>query len=618
MTALALARPWTRARAIGWERPAFALLLVATGALYLVDLSVSGWANAFYSAAVQAGASDWTAFFYGSSDAANSITVDKPPASLWLMALSVRLLGLTPFAILLPEVLLGVASVAVLYLTVRRRFPARTALLAGAALALTPVAALMFRYNNPDALLVLLITLAGYFTLRGIEDGRIRWVLWAGAMVGLGFLTKQLQAFLVLPVLAGVYLYASPRTLRVRFGHLFAALGSLVVAAGWWVAVVELVPAGQRPYIGGSQVNDFLELTFGYNGLGRLTGQETGSVTSAAQGQHWGYTGIDRLFSGDFGAQATWLMFAALAALAVGLWMMRRLPRTSAARATLLLLGGTLVVTALAFSFMAGIFHAYYMVAFAPALAGTFAIGAGMLWSRRRARWARIVMALVVAGTAAWAWELLFRSPTWLPWLKWVVVGLGAAAAVLLVVRAGRAAASLALAAVLLGPAAFSLATLTVPHTGSIPLAGPGTSAGTALPLASPASVLQKPGATGGGLLDSARISPALAARLSVGGDRYTWLAAAMGSNQAAGYQLATGLPVMPIGGFNGSDPSPTLTQFQQDVAAGRIHWYIGGRLGHANGGSNSSSLISGWVVGHYTEVTIDGVRFYDLTKPLA
>lgn len=612
-----------RSARASWERPAFLGLLALTAVLYLVNLSASGWANSFYSAAVQAGSVNWEAFFYGSSDAANSITVDKPPASLWLMALSVRLLGLTPFAILLPEALMGVATVAVLYVIVRRRFPAGTALLAGLTLAVTPVAALMFRFNNPDALLVLLLTLSVFFTLRGVESGRLRWVLWAGVMVGLGFLTKQLQAFLILPVLAGVYFYASPRSLRVRFAHLFGALGAVVVSAGWWVAIVELVPAGARPYIGGSQVNDFLELTFGYNGLGRLTGEETGSVTSPTTGSHWGYTGLDRLFSGDFGAQATWLMFAALVTLAVTLWMMRRLPRTSVARATTLLLGGTFVATALAFSFMAGIFHSYYMVALAPALAGTFAIGAGMLWSRRRKLWSRILMAVLVAGTAAWGFELLLRSGWWLPWLRWVVVGLGVVGAVLLLVRWGRArpriAASVSLAAVLLGPLAFTIVTLTEPHTGSVVTAGPASSTSSGLPVhaGSPLAPFAAKG-NGGSLLDAAHVEPALAATLAVNGSRYTWLAAAMGSQQAAGYQLATGLPVMPIGGFNGSDPSPTLKQFQQYVADGRIHWFVVGALGRSNGGSNSSALISGWVVGNFQQKTIDGVRFYDLTAPLA
>ena len=205
-----------RADAAAWERPSLIALLLGTLVLYVWNLDANGWANSFYAAAVQAGSEDWTAFFYGSSDAANSITVDKPPASLWVMALSVRLFGLSTWSILLPEVIMGVVTVALVYVTVRRHFSAQTALIAGAALALTPVAALMFRFNNPDALLVLLLTLATMFTLRGVETGAVRWVLWAGAMIGLGFLTKQLQAFLLLPVLAGVYLWAAPVTFRKR------------------------------------------------------------------------------------------------------------------------------------------------------------------------------------------------------------------------------------------------------------------------------------------------------------------------------------------------------------------------------------------------------------------
>lgn len=626
----------TRTDAPRWERPALLGLIVVAAAIFLVDLTVDGWANPFYSAAAQAGSSNLEAFFFGSSDAANSITVDKPPASLWLMALSVRLLGLSPFAILLPEALMGIATTVVVYAIVRRRFPAQTALLAGLTFALTPVAALMFRYNNPDALLVLLLTLATWFVLRGVESGRIRWVVWAGVMVGFAFLTKQLQAFLVLPVFAAVYLYAAPVRLRTRFGHLFAALGAVIVSAGWWVAAVELVPATMRPYIGGSQTNDFLELTFGYNGFGRLTGHEVGSVTHGGV-MHWGYTGIDRLFSGDIGAQITWLMFAALAMLGLCLWWMRRLPRTSPTRATLLLAGGTLVVTALAFSFMAGIFHAYYTVALAPALAVTFAIGVGMLWHRRNNAWVRVVMAITLVGSAAWAFELLLRSGSWAPWLRWAVLGVAAAAAVVLLVRrSGRGvravAASLGLASLLAGPAAFTAVTMVTAHSGAIITAGPGgamvghpvtlpgaaAQASLTATAASLTGPLHPTAAAAGNLLDAAHISPSLAATLSKGADQYRWLAATTGSNVAAGFQLATGRPVMPIGGFNGSDPSPTLDQFERYVSAGEIHWYVVSPVSHANGGSQSSAQIAQWIVANYTPITMGGIRFYDLTHPLA
>jgi 4-amino-4-deoxy-L-arabinose transferase-like glycosyltransferase len=649
-----------------WERPALLGLLAVAAILYLWNLSESGWANSFYSAAVQAGASNWEAFFYGSSDAANSITVDKPPASLWLMALSVRAFGLSSFSILLPEALMGVATVGVVYATVRRAFSARTALLAGGVLALTPVAALMFRFNNPDALLVLLLTLATYFTVRGIESGKIRWVLWAGAMIGFGFLTKQLQAFVVLPALAGVYLVAAPGTVWRRVWHSLLALGAVVVSAGWWVAVVELVPASMRPYIGGSQNNSFLELTFGYNGFGRLTGSETGSVTGGGGGGNttggqWGATGILRLFSEEIGGQITWLLPAALVLLLVALIVMRG-PRGDLKRATLLLFGGSLVITALVFSFAEGIFHAYYTVALAPALAAVVAMGASVLWSYRAEGWAKIVAAVVVLGTVTWAFILLSEASAWLPWLRWVVLVLGVGAAVLLLLPprgkrmlVGTIAA--ALTASLLAPAAYTIETVATAHSGSIVTAGPtvassmgggggfgggapggnfGGAAGARGGFAGGrAGTGTQPGAAGGGttggfaargnfgaggqggagsLLNSATVGGALSKLLTANASKYTWVAAAVGSNSAAGYQLATQEAVMPIGGFNGSDPSPTLAEFKADVAAGKIHYFIGGSVGASNGGSNSSSTIASWVKANFTVKTVDGVTLYDLT----
>ena len=262
-----------------WERPALLTLLVVTGALYLWDLSASGWANSFYSAAVQAGSESWKAFLFGASDAAASITVDKPPASLWVMGIVVRIFGLSSWSILVPQALMGVATVGVLYASVRRYFSAQAGLVAGAVLALTPVAALMFRYNNPDALLVLLLTLAVYVTLRAVEDGRTRWMVLAGVLVGLGFLTKQLQAVLVVPGIAAVYLMAAPVSVGRRIRDGLLAVGAMVVSAGWWVAIVELTPAADRPYVGGSTTNSFLDLTLGYNGLGRIFGRTESTAT---------------------------------------------------------------------------------------------------------------------------------------------------------------------------------------------------------------------------------------------------------------------------------------------------------------------------------------------------
>src|SRR5450432_3583542 len=238
-----------------WARPAILALLGLTAVLYLAGLSANGWANDFYSAAVQAGSTSWKAFFFGSFDASSFITVDKTPASLWVMELSARVFGLNYCSLLVPQAREGVAATGVLYATVRRWSGPAAGLLAGAALASTPVAALMFRFNNPDALLVLLMTLAAYAVTRAIDSGRTRWLVLAGTLIGFGFLTKMLQAFLVLPAFAVAYLVAGPGGLGRRLWQVLAAAGAMVAAAGWWVTAVMLTPAASRPYIGGSTTN---------------------------------------------------------------------------------------------------------------------------------------------------------------------------------------------------------------------------------------------------------------------------------------------------------------------------------------------------------------------------
>ena len=653
--------------------------------LYLWNLSASGWANSFYSAAVQAGSVSWKAFFFGSSDAANSITVDKPPASLWPMELSVRIFGLNSWAVLIPEALMGVAAVAIVYASVRRHFSAQTALFAGAALALTPVAALMFKFNNPDALLVLLLTAATALTVKAIGTGKARWLVWAGVAVGFGFLAKQLQAFLVLPALIAVYAYAAPHPFLARIKHLLYAFGAMIAAAGWWVAIVELTPAADRPYIGGSQNNSFLELTFGYNGLGRITGSETGSVTPGGGGGNggmWGATGLWRLFENEIGGQIAWLLPAAVALSVIALWVARKAARTDARRALVLAYAASMLTTAVAFSFMAGIFHAYYTVALAPGIAVAVAVGGELLWQQREALWARIAAAAVLLGTAGWSWILLDRAAGWQPWVKVLTVVLAVLASALIllgskarILTAGAVLA--AVATVLVAPTAYSLETVGVGHSGSIVTAGPtvasgmggpgggrrggpGGQAGGMPPAGQMMAAGQMPqmptggqmppmgfgsqmGQTGqaaqmqgtartgmpgggGGLLNGSSVSSELKSLLEQNGATYTWVAAAVGSNEASGYQLATQFPVMPIGGFNGSDPSPTLAQFEKYVANKQIHYFLsglsiaGGGMGmsQANGGSNVSSQITTWVEAHFTAKTVGSVTVYDLTSPKA
>ncbi|MEV4936758.1 ArnT family glycosyltransferase [Streptomyces zaomyceticus] len=717
-----LARLWRgRTEDAPWVRPAFLGLLAVTTALYLWNLSASGYANSFYSAAVQAGGESWKAFFFGSLDAANAITVDKPPAALWPMALSVRLFGLGSWQILVPEVLMGVATVAVLYAAVRRRFGAGAGLIAGVVLALTPVAALMFRFNNPDALLALLMTVAVYCVLRALERdrGAARWLVWAGVAFGFAFLAKTLQAFLILPPLALVYGVCAPGGIGRRIGRLALAGLAMIVSAGWWVALVELWPASSRPYVGGSQNNSFLELTFGYNGLGRINGNETGSVGGGGGGGgmgggRWGETGIVRMFNDSVGGQISWLLPAALILLVAGLAVTWRAPRTDTARSAFLVWGGSLLITLAVFSFMAGIFHEYYTVALAPYLAALVGMGAAVLWEERTRLLASATLAVTVAATAWWGWTLLGRTPDWLPWLRWTVPAAGAVAALGLLFagrvdrRLGLGAAGLGLAAGLAGPFAYTLATVDSGHQGSIVTAGPAGGAmggrgpgggmrmpeGGGFPGGGPGGQMpggqggqggrmaggpggpggQMPGGQGGGqlpggqgqgqgqmpggtppqgqgtargegfggggggmggLLNGASVGTEAKTALLADAGSYTWVAATVGAQNAASYQLATEKPVMAIGGFNGSDPSPTLAQFKQYVAEGKIHYFIGsggtggtggtggagedggGRMG-GGGGPGGNSEISTWVAETFEQVTIGNATFYDLTAEKA
>jgi 4-amino-4-deoxy-L-arabinose transferase-like glycosyltransferase len=469
-----------------WDRLLFAALLIGTGLLYLVGLSESGWANQFYSAAAQAGSKSWTAFLFGSLDASNFITVDKPPASLWVMDLSVKIFGLNSWAILVPQAAEGVAGVAILYAAVRRVSTPTAGLLAGATLALTPVATLMFRFNNPDALLVLLMTAAAYATIRALEAARPRWLVVAGALIGFAFLTKMLQGLLVVPAFAAAYLIAAPAPLRKRVQHTLAGGAAMVVAAGWWVALVELWPAGSRPYIGGSTNNSVLELVFGYNGVGRLTGADNNGSVGGQTGGGFssGSSGLFRLFDSDMGSQISWLIPSALVGLGALFWLTAARPRTDRLRASAVLWGGWLLVTGLVLSLASGIIHSYYTVALAPAIAALVGLGVAELWRAGGVAAARWTLATLVAAGAWWAYVLLGRA-TWHPELRWIVL-LAGVAAVLVVLTAARLRTRLAagLAAVtiamtlLAAPAAYSMQTASSAHTGALPSAGPATAAG--------------------------------------------------------------------------------------------------------------------------------------------
>ena len=375
-------------------------LAVLSAVLYLWNLTSSGFANSYYSAAALAASQSWSAWFFGSLDAGNFITVDKPPLATMLMGLSVRLFGLSSAGILVPEALLGVGSVVLLFVIVRRQFGVPAGTVAGLAFAVTPVAALMFRYNHPDALLTFLMLASAYGVQRAIENGRHRWLALAGIALGLAFLTKYLQGFLVGPALALAYVVAANSSLRRRVAGIVVMAAATFATAAAWVAAVTLTPADLRPFIGGSTNNSVLDLIFGYDGLGRIFGAAAGAagVRGGQGGANFsGTPGVLRLFNSEFGGQIAWILPAAVLALIGGLWLTRHAPRTDVRRAGYLLWGSWIFIHAVVFSFMSGIVHSYYAVAIAPAIAALLGAGVAALWQHRERFVARAAAAAAVA-----------------------------------------------------------------------------------------------------------------------------------------------------------------------------------------------------------------------------
>ncbi len=562
-----------------WVRPGIAAALLLAALLCLWDLTASGYSNTYYAAAAKAGSESWKAWFFGSLDPGSFITVDKPPLSLWLMGLSARVLGFSSFSLLLPQALCTIAAVALLYATVRRVFSPAAGVLAAAALAITPVTVAIARVDNPDALLVLLLVASAWFTVRAVESGRTRHLALAGAMVGLAFMTKMLQGWMVLPALAAAYAIAGPGPLLRRAWQLaVAGVATLAVSAAWPLAV-SLWP-GSTPYIGGSEDGSVWNLILGYNGLGRIFG-EGGGMGGGGMG-FGGAAGLWRMFNAQVGGQIAWLLPLAGAGLLAGLWLTRRAPRTSLARAGWVLFGVWALVHVAVFSFQQGIFHPYYASALAPAVAALSGGGLVAMWAWARGSWAgTAALSAAVALTAYVALVVLGRTPDFAPWLRYAVYA-GAVLAVIglamrrqgLLGRRAIAAVAVALAiATAAGPAAYSVATAGRALDGNNVTAGPASASG-----------FGGPGG-GGGMGGQGAVSTETIAWLQAHQGSAKYLVAATGSQTTAGIIIASGEPVVTIGGFNGGDPAPTVAQLEAMVKAGELKYVlVGGGMGGGPG----------------------------------
>jgi 4-amino-4-deoxy-L-arabinose transferase-like glycosyltransferase len=487
-TAVAAAPALETASRRWWPRRCHLPLLAVLALAAYLDfwrLSQNGYANTYYSAAVRSMLKSWHNFFFVSFDPGGLVSVDKPPLALWVEAASAKVFGYSSLAMLFPEALAGVVAVWLLYLLVSRYFGRTAGLVAALALAVSPVSVAVNRDNNPDALFACLLVAAVYVGARAVESGRLRTVLLSAVLVGLAFNTKMLAALIVVPGLFVAYALLAPRSRRVRFTHLALAGVVLVLVSVAWIAAVELTPASDRPYVGSTTDNSALSLAFGYNGFGRVTGQEGGtSFGGGGGGAFSGSPGLLRLFNSALGDQGGWLLPLALVGgiAALALASRRRDRRELIALAAL---GGWFLSAAAIFSYSSGIIHTYYLSALAPAACGLVGAGVASLWRSARLgnHWLWWPLAAIVL-TAVVELVILRRSD-YLSWLQTLVLVSSAVAiaALLAAAYAGLSprtfgavvalALGVATAGFLAAPAAWSRTTLETAVNGAFPGAGP-------------------------------------------------------------------------------------------------------------------------------------------------
>jgi 4-amino-4-deoxy-L-arabinose transferase-like glycosyltransferase len=622
--------------------PELAALVALATVLNLWNLSVNGWANTYYSAAVRSMSTSWHDFLFASLDKTGLMTVDKPPLAFWVQALSVRAFGFHPLSILVPEALMGVAAVALVYDLTRRMFGRVAGGVAGLAFVLTPITVAVARHNNPDELLILCCVAALWCAVRALETGRTKWLVLTGVCVGLGFETKMGVALLVVPGIALAWMWTrwgSNWRERLRAARQLVYGGLAMIAVGGaWPLLVTLTPAADRPWISGTSDNSIWSLIFGYNGLGRVAGQTGGPGGGAGGGGGFGgnslfggATGPFRLLQSALGDQAGWLLgFAVVAGLAI--LVLSRLRRRDPRTGWLMAVGGAFLVSAVVFSFSSGIFHPYYVSFLAPFAAALVGAGTGMMLPRsfggtaENNRAARVIAPLAIAAGAVTELVVLGELNGSLGWAKPVIIGVAGACAVILALslapKARAALVIVALAVLLAAPAAWAAQTLGHAASGTFPAGGPASASmggpggggaggravgrgGFAPPsggrFALPGGGGSAPGAGGGGFTSpgaggSARGFSAGGGAGGFGGDSTSLTAAIRYANQhgggaigvssqssAAAAILSSNANVAGLGGFSGRESSVSATWIGQEVAAGRLRWVI---VDNTQGGS--------------------------------
>jgi 4-amino-4-deoxy-L-arabinose transferase-like glycosyltransferase len=604
-------RRWARARSERRTRlaslfayPELLALLALTAVLNLWDLGINGWANTYYSAAVKSMSTSWHDFLFASLDKTGLMTVDKPPLAFWVQALSVRVFGFHPLSILVPEALMGVAAVALVYDMTRRMFGRVAGSVAGLAFALTPITVAIARHNNPDELLILCCVAALWCAVRALETGRTKWLVLSGVCVGLGFEAKMAVALFVVPGIALAWMWSrwgETWSARLRAFRQLLAGGVAMFAVGLaWPLLVMLTPAADRPWISGTSDNSIWSLIFGYNGLGRVAGQTGGPSGGGGPGGGGGFggnlfggaTGPFRLLQSALGDQAGWLLgFAVVAGLA--LLVLTRLRRRDPRTAWLIAVGGAFGTTAVVFSFASGIFHPYYVSFLAPFAAALVGAGVGLMLPQSLGgaasdgRSMRVIAPLAIAAGAVTELVVLGELGGAMPWAKPVLIGVAGACALLLALEgAGRYRAvvvAVAMAALLAAPSAWAVQTVGHATSSTFPAGGPESAS-----FGGPAG--GGPGGGGPGGFGAG------GGRLGGGAPAVSQLFQNPGSSTGAGgFPSRGGLPGGG-GGFAGGGPggfggdSASLTAAVKYVAA-----HGGGEIGVSSQSTAAAAILDGY-----------------------
>jgi 4-amino-4-deoxy-L-arabinose transferase-like glycosyltransferase len=586
---------------------ALGAIVILAAVLNFYNLEALGYANRYYTAAVESMLQSWHNFFFVAAEPGGAVTVDKPPVGLWLQAISAYFFGVNGFAVMLPQILAGILSVLLLYHLVRRSFRTAAGLIAALVLAITPVVVATTRNNTMDSVLVFTLLLATWAFIKATETRRLGYLLLGACLVGVGFNIKMLQAYLVLPALYALYLLGSSERFWRKVINLAWASGLLVAVSLSWAIVVDLTPADQRPYIGSSTNNTVMELIIGHNGLNRLLGlfgsgnnsglppqagmmngdgamlqpgtmnddglpPQAGTMNDGGPGgfspfgNEIGTAGVLRLFTAPLNNEASWLLPFGLFSIGLLAFRSRLSWPLSPKHQALVLWSGWLLTAAIFFS-VAGFFHAYYLIMLGAPLAALVGTGVVELWRLgTQRRWLALALLLLVAGATLalqYATATQYMQNAW--WLPFTIALFGMGAGLCLAAarfswpRASAVGFSCVIAALLVTPAIWSWQTMLYPSENmSLPNAYEGTA---------------RESVNNGEL----QINQSLLDYLAPRTQDTTYLMAVPSSMQGADYVIATGRPVLYVGGFMGEDEVVTSDDLAGLVADGELGYILWG-----------------------------------------